>query len=38
VLYLLGRHHLSRLTDDGFRKGLGYFQQAIDRDPTDPGR
>jgi serine/threonine protein kinase/tetratricopeptide (TPR) repeat protein len=31
-LYLKGRYHLNRLTDDGFRKGLEYFQQAIDKD------
>lgn len=31
-LYLLGRYHLNRLTDDGFKKGRDYFQQAIDRD------
>jgi TolB-like protein/tetratricopeptide (TPR) repeat protein len=32
-LYLLGRYHLSRLTDDGFLKGRDYFQQAVDLDP-----
>ena len=32
--YLLGRYHLTRLTDDGFRKGRDYFQQAIDKDPN----
>jgi TolB-like protein/tetratricopeptide (TPR) repeat protein len=32
-LYLLGRYHLNRLTDEGFRKGLDYFQRAIDEDP-----
>lgn len=31
-LYGLGRYHLTRLTDDGFRKGRDYFQQAIDKD------
>ena len=31
-LYLKGRYHLSRLTDDGFLKGRDYFQQAIDLD------
>ncbi|HKQ80027.1 MAG TPA: protein kinase [Blastocatellia bacterium] len=31
-LYLLGRYHLNRLTDDGFLKGRDYFQQAIDID------
>jgi tetratricopeptide (TPR) repeat protein len=33
-LYLKGRFHLNRLTDDGFQKGRDYFQQAIDRDPN----
>ena len=33
-LYVLGRYHLNRLTDDGFRKGRDYFQQAIDKDPN----
>jgi len=33
-LYLIGRYHLNRLTDDGFRKGRDYFQQAISRDPN----
>jgi DNA-binding winged helix-turn-helix (wHTH) protein/TolB-like protein/Tfp pilus assembly protein PilF len=32
-LYLLGRYHLGRLTDDGFRKGVDHFQQAIARQP-----
>ena len=31
-LYLLGRYHLNRLTDEGFRKGLDYFQKAIEKD------
>ena len=31
-LYLLGRYHLQRLTDDGFRKSLEYFQEAIKKD------
>jgi DNA-binding winged helix-turn-helix (wHTH) protein/TolB-like protein/Flp pilus assembly protein TadD len=31
-LYLMGRYHLNRLTDDGFLKSLEYFQQAIDKD------
>jgi len=31
-LYLKGRYHLNRLTDDGFFKGRDYFQQAIDKD------
>jgi eukaryotic-like serine/threonine-protein kinase len=33
-LYLIGRYHLNRLTDDGFRKGRDYFQQAISKDPN----
>jgi TolB-like protein/Tfp pilus assembly protein PilF len=33
-LYLKGRYHLNRLTDDGFLKGRDYFQQAIEIDPT----
>jgi DNA-binding winged helix-turn-helix (wHTH) protein/TolB-like protein/Flp pilus assembly protein TadD len=32
-LYLLGRFHVNRLTDDGFEKGREYFQEAIDKDP-----
>jgi len=33
-LYLKGRYHVNRLTDDGFLKGLEYFQQAIGKDPN----
>jgi serine/threonine-protein kinase len=33
-LYLKGRYHLNRLTDEGFLKGRDYFQQAIDLDPN----
>jgi eukaryotic-like serine/threonine-protein kinase len=33
-LYLIGRYHLTKLTDDGFWKGRDYFQKAIDRDPN----
>ncbi len=33
-LYLTGRYHLNRLTDDGFLKGREYFGQAIDKDPN----
>ena len=32
-LYLKGRYHLNRLTDEGFLKGRDYFRQAIDLDP-----
>jgi DNA-binding winged helix-turn-helix (wHTH) protein/TolB-like protein/Tfp pilus assembly protein PilF len=31
-LYLIGRYHLNRLTDDGFLKSLEYFQQAVEKD------
>src|SRR5262245_11223002 len=31
-LYLLGRFHLNRLTDDGTVKSLEYFQHAIEKD------
>ena len=33
-LYLIGRYHLNRLTDDGIWKGRDYFQKAIDKDPN----
>ncbi len=33
-LYLMGRYHLNRLTDDGFLKGRDFFQKAIDKDPN----
>jgi TolB-like protein/predicted Ser/Thr protein kinase len=33
-LYLKGRYHLNKLTDDGFVKSLEYFQQAIKKDPN----
>ncbi|HYV05922.1 MAG TPA: tetratricopeptide repeat protein [Blastocatellia bacterium] len=33
-LYLMGRYHVNRLTDDGFMKSLEYFQQAIEKDPN----
>ena len=32
-LYLHGRYHLNKFTDEGFFKGRDYFQQAIDKDP-----
>ncbi len=31
-LYIMGRYHLNRLTDDGFMKSLDYFQKAIEKD------
>ncbi|HEX6728877.1 MAG TPA: protein kinase [Pyrinomonadaceae bacterium] len=33
-LHLRGRYHWNKRTPDDMRKALGYFQQAIDRDPT----
>jgi eukaryotic-like serine/threonine-protein kinase len=32
-LYLQGRHHWNRWTEDGFYKAIDCFQQAIDKDP-----
>jgi len=31
-LYLQGRHHWNRWTEDGFYKAIGYFQQAVEKD------
>ncbi len=31
--YLRGRYYWNKRTEEGLRKGLEYFQQAIDRDP-----
>jgi len=33
-LYLKGCHHWDRWTEDGFYKAIGYFQQAVDKDPS----
>ena len=33
-LYLLGRYHLNRLTDEGFSKALDYFADAVAKDPA----
>lgn len=33
-LYLKGRHHWDRWTEDGFYKAIDHFQQAVDRDPS----
>ena len=33
-LYLQGRHWLIRYTQEGMRKAIEYFEQAIDRDPS----
>jgi DNA-binding winged helix-turn-helix (wHTH) protein/TolB-like protein/Tfp pilus assembly protein PilF len=32
-LYLVGRFHANRLTDDGFIKSVDYFQRAVEKDP-----
>jgi serine/threonine-protein kinase len=32
-LYLQGRHHWNRWTEDGFYKAIEYFQKAVERDP-----
>jgi tetratricopeptide (TPR) repeat protein len=33
-LYLKGRHHWNRWTEDGFYKAIEYFQQAVEKDPA----
>ena len=33
-LYLKGRHHWDRWTEDGFYKAIDFFQQAIEKDPA----
>jgi eukaryotic-like serine/threonine-protein kinase len=33
-LYLQGRHHWNRWTEEGFYKAIGYFQQAVAKDPA----
>jgi serine/threonine-protein kinase len=32
--YLRGRYYWNKVTADGIRKGIEYFQQAIEKDPT----
>jgi len=32
-LYLKGRHHWNRWTEDGFYKAIEYFQHAVEKDP-----
>jgi eukaryotic-like serine/threonine-protein kinase len=34
-LYLKGRYHASKSTAEGLKKGVEYFQQAIEKDPSD---
>jgi serine/threonine protein kinase/tetratricopeptide (TPR) repeat protein len=33
-LYLKGRHHWNRWTEEGFYKAIEYFQQAVEKDAT----
>ena len=33
-IYLKGRHHWNKWTEEGFYKAIEYFQQAIDKDPA----
>jgi serine/threonine protein kinase/Tfp pilus assembly protein PilF len=33
-LYLKGRHHGDRWTEDGFYKAIEFFQQAVEQDPS----
>ena len=33
-IYLKGRYHLQRLTDDGIRKSVEYFHLSIEKDPN----
>ncbi|HAF12697.1 MAG TPA: hypothetical protein DCK99_03155 [Blastocatellia bacterium] len=33
-LYLKGRYHLNRQTEDGYKRSIDYFQQAIAMDPN----
>jgi serine/threonine-protein kinase len=33
-LYLKGRYYWNKWTEEGFTKGIDYFQQAIDQDPN----
>lgn len=34
TLYLKGRFHWNKYTEDGFRKAIEYFEQAIEKDPS----
>ena len=33
-LYLKGRYHWNKRTEEGFKKGIEYFEQAIEKDPN----
>ncbi len=35
-LYLRGRYHWNQRTQEGFKKGLEFFEQALETDPTYP--
>jgi eukaryotic-like serine/threonine-protein kinase len=34
-LYLKGRYHAGKSTAEGLKRGIDYFQQAIEKDPSD---
>ena len=34
--YLKGRFYLNKMTPEGYEKALAYFNQAIEKDPTNP--
>ncbi len=33
-LYMMGRYHWRKLSKEGFEKSLGYYEQAIEKDPA----
>ncbi len=33
-LYLKGRYYWNKRTEEGFRRGIGYFNQALEKDPN----
>ena len=35
-LYLKGMYHLKKYTPDGFKRGLSYLHQAVEKDPEEP--
>jgi TolB-like protein/Tfp pilus assembly protein PilF len=35
-LYLKGMYHLRKYTPDGFKRGLSYLHQAVEKDPDEP--
>ena len=34
--YLKGKYNLNKFTPEGFKKGIAYLQQSIEKDPTNP--